>query len=674
MRAVFVAVCLAALSGSSVASAPILTDGLSPQGSLGVTGLSNVISLRRTIDQLAEDFADTGTYGALVDAAGSLKSAFPTDKGLDALLAAAHAAAGQLDEAKALLDRGGFSAETITETTDDWAAIAQALIARQTGHLEDAETAAARAISLSPDNAYAHNVAGSVAVAAGDMMLAAEHFADAVEKAPQGVPYLANLGAVLVDQMRLAAAEEPLERALNLAPTDCTALIAKGRRLSAIGDQPGAASAFRQCVEVEPRNTVAASGALEAQIAQGKLAEADALVVTFPEAFAEPAILQARIAMLAADPARAAGHMAEAGSSAARHLLSALVLAANGDPAAGSAAAAALAEDDRPALWPIHHGLAVAAGTTPMDDITSNTPQAAFFRGLTAGDGATALQDLLQADRVTPHLRFDGATASDAAALTIPGVRKNVALGMVWELSGFRELARDAYERAEANRPEAALVHLLLGHSLLEVDRLAAERALSRAIDLSPKLWAAHRDLGTLQARKGDFDAALVSFGAAADITRDPDILLLLGATAEAAQDMNAAKAAYEELVQQAPESFVALNQFAWFLVQYTDEVSRALSLARQANELRPGNASILDTLGWVHYRLGEFDASLDALREAYVIDQGERPEIGLRLATVAVEAGRYDEARKVMNELDERNNLGGADAYLQQLRDRLPE
>jgi tetratricopeptide (TPR) repeat protein len=663
-----------ALTAVSPAVAISLSDGVGSTGTGYYPGLATVTAAQRNVTRLADAFDKTASFGNILEVEEELREILVADRSLHSLLAAAHAAAGDIAAARSALERAGQSSSVQDAPPDAWAAIARALIARRTGQLDVAAVEAAQAISADPDNAYAHNVAGTVAVIRGDMRAAADHFEAAVARAPEGAAYLANLGAVRVDQRLLRAADAALTRALRLAPGDCTALIASGRLLTAVGDLPSAAASFTRCLDSNPNNTVAALGAVQALIDQGALTEADSLTVRASSAFAEPSILRAHIAMRAAAPQEAADRLAEAGAAADAQLLSALVVGANGDPATGSTMAAELARGGNMAAWPAHHGLAVASDSPVAEDMPLRTAQAAFFEALSATGGAAALRHLREAAGVTPDLRFDGASVEDAAALTQLETRKHVALGMVMALGGYRELAITAYRRALDSNPSAALVHLLLGHGLLATDAASAEAALTEALRQSPHLWLAHRDIGTLQAGRGNFEAAMASFNAASEITRNADILLLLGAAAEAVPDKEAALAAYESMVELAPTSSIALNQLAWFLVNNTDDTRRSLDLAEEANRLNPGSASILDTLGWAHFHLGEWEPALDALRQAYEIDQGRRPEIGLRLATVAIEAGNNEEARNILSELDDGRDLGAAAAYVQQLRDRLPE
>jgi Flp pilus assembly protein TadD len=128
------------------------------------------------------------------------------------------------------------------------------------------------------------------------------------------------------------------------------------------------------------------------------------------------------------------------------------------------------------------------------------------------------------------------------------------------------------------------------------------------------------------------------------------------GVLAEHVGDDAAARAAYERVLALEPANVVALNQLAWFLAAREIELDRALELAGQADALQPGNASVLDTKGWVLFLGGDEQAAVETLREAHAIDGGQRSLIALHLARAEAAAGDRPRAVAILRELAERD------------------
>ena len=81
-----------------------------------------------------------------------------------------------------------------------------------------------------------------------------------------------------------------------------------------------------------------------------------------------------------------------------------------------------------------------------------------------------------------------------------------------------------------------------------------------------------------------------------------------------------------------------------WFYVD-----PEALELIKKAIALMPDDPQIIDSLGWVYYRMGDMDKALEHLREAYAAKPDV--EIAAHLGEVLWTTGARDEAMKVWRE-----------------------
>jgi len=78
----------------------------------------------------------------------------------------------------------------------------------------------------------------------------------------------------------------------------------------------------------------------------------------------------------------------------------------------------------------------------------------------------------------------------------------------------------------------------------------------------------------------------------------------------------------YEEALKIEPQNHLVLNNFGYSLADRGVQIERALEMAKKAVEAQPDNTSYLDTIGWVYYRLGQYDKALIYVKRA--VEKGE--------------------------------------------------
>ena len=102
-------------------------------------------------------------------------------------------------------------------------------------------------------------------------------------------------------------------------------------------------------------------------------------------------------------------------------------------------------------------------------------------------------------------------------------------------------------------------------------------------------------------------------------------------------------------IISEQPENAAALNALGYTLADQTERYEEAEALIRQAFILRPNDASIVDSMGWISYRLGHLDESEKFLRRAWALDRN--PEIAAHLGEVLWTIGRQEAARSIWRE-----------------------
>lgn len=102
-------------------------------------------------------------------------------------------------------------------------------------------------------------------------------------------------------------------------------------------------------------------------------------------------------------------------------------------------------------------------------------------------------------------------------------------------------------------------------------------------------------------------------------------------------------------IIASEPDNATALNALGYTLADNTQRYEEALALIHRALQLRPDDPAILDSLGWVSYRLGNLEESILRLRQAMKLAPDH--EIAAHLGEALWANGNRDEARSAWQE-----------------------
>ncbi|MCW3150828.1 tetratricopeptide repeat protein [Stutzerimonas stutzeri] len=99
-------------------------------------------------------------------------------------------------------------------------------------------------------------------------------------------------------------------------------------------------------------------------------------------------------------------------------------------------------------------------------------------------------------------------------------------------------------------------------------------------------------------------------------------------------------------IIEREPDNAMAINALGYTLADRTDRHQEALTLIEQAYQLNPDDPAIMDSLGWVHFRLGNLDEAERQLRKAH--NQLPDHEVAAHLGEVLWIRGKRSEARAI--------------------------
>ncbi len=100
------------------------------------------------------------------------------------------------------------------------------------------------------------------------------------------------------------------------------------------------------------------------------------------------------------------------------------------------------------------------------------------------------------------------------------------------------------------------------------------------------------------------------------------------------------------KLIQLKPDHAHAYNALGYGLAEHSNRLPEALELIEKAIQLSPNDPYIMDSLGWVHYRMGNLNQGLSFLRQAFGMNQD--PEIAAHLGEVLWVQGTKEEAKEI--------------------------
>ncbi|KGU85388.1 tetratricopeptide repeat protein [Pseudomonas mediterranea] len=126
----------------------------------------------------------------------------------------------------------------------------------------------------------------------------------------------------------------------------------------------------------------------------------------------------------------------------------------------------------------------------------------------------------------------------------------------------------------------------------------------------------------------------------------DLNLLYTRAMLAEKRNDLGQMEKDLRLIIQRDPDNAMALNALGYTLSDRTTRYAEAKVLIEQAHQLNPEDPAVLDSLGWVNFRLGNLDEAERLLRQA--LERFPDQEVAAHLGEVLWAAGKQREARQI--------------------------
>ena len=180
--------------------------------------------------------------------------------------------------------------------------------------------------------------------------------------------------------------------------------------------------------------------------------------------------------------------------------------------------------------------------------------------------------------------------------------------------------------------------------TIIEIENhLNRPDSVRRYTDLALARFPHNTDLlhmrGALAAQRKEYDDALANYNEALKHA-DNDTLrsTLWGAIGDVEHQRNDKKRcykAYEKALHYFADNSMVLNNYAYYLSIEGRNLERALTMITRALALSNNNSTYLDTMAWVLYKLGRYDEAKKYMQQALSRDRAQSAELALHYGDI---------------------------------------
>ncbi len=132
-------------------------------------------------------------------------------------------------------------------------------------------------------------------------------------------------------------------------------------------------------------------------------------------------------------------------------------------------------------------------------------------------------------------------------------------------------------------------------------------------------------------------------------LPNNPELLYEAAMLAEQIGKHDVFEQMMRKVIQLKSDSAQAYNALGYSMLDRNERLQEGMELVEKAIKLDPDDAAIMDSVGWGHYRLGEYAKSLEYLRRAYSAIPD--PEIAAHLGEVLWVQGDKEQAKRIWGE-----------------------
>lgn len=190
--------------------------------------------------------------------------------------------------------------------------------------------------------------------------------------------------------------------------------------------------------------------------------------------------------------------------------------------------------------------------------------------------------------------------------------------GLLYDNGKYEEAEKILSEAVESF-PQDFAINFILGLSLVQLEKQSqAEKYLAKAVELNPNDVNALSAYGyTLSQLKKNDEAIRYIKHALVINPDDVNLIGTLGLIYNSIEMHTESDSAYERALQLDPENSLINNNYSYALAVRGEQLDRALEMVKKAVAADSLNSSYLDTMGWVYFKIGEYEHAKKYLEKA---------------------------------------------------------
>jgi tetratricopeptide (TPR) repeat protein len=225
-----------------------------------------------------------------------------------------------------------------------------------------------------------------------------------------------------------------------------------------------------------------------------------------------------------------------------------------------------------------------------------------------------------------------------------------LSLADLYEAMKKPELAIKTYEQVPAKSPLKRNAEVQLAINLDSLDRTdEAKKRLEKLIADDSKDTDAIMAFGNILRARKEFSACADAYTRGIDAIGTPEkgnwvIFYFRGICYERSKQWPKAEADLKKALELFPDQPQVLNYLGYSWVDQGINLDEGMKMIRRAVEQRPDDGYIVDSLGWAHYRIGEYEEAVKNLDRAVEL-KPEDPTINDHLGDAYWKVGRHLEA-----------------------------